>query len=593
MDSEYPARAHMSKTTQIQPEKPSQSVLRGVGLKSNLEAIRALYGLTSSCRGPDGQIKLLQSQLGGNLTITSSSKRLLSSLSVRNPIIQLLVSVTQGHLAAYGDGGLFLTNLASLLIIKSLESGLEGRLLTEIFDSFLSLSVSYLQSDECLRKVKVPFSNLKFIKCVIKSVLQTKPLCGWNPSKIRHIGQLILECFISNVFDSSYSSCSNHVFIINVENVPIDNSQVFPGLLLPAPELSKFTIQQLDLIRDEYDKGNRFRVVLVTMSMSGDMEELEGRKFEMCDGMDVETQILEELSQFSDHLVSQRVGLVLCQKVVHPELKYRLHAAQVVVVDRIGFQPIKYLQTLTGADPVTCLRVPVAETHYGWVDGVQHCIQHQRSYLKLSRADNSVSTLLLCQEQGLNELKEVCSVAMETLDQLVQVPYVLMGGGCWQTDLAQYISLKVKSAMTELCDELECSRSSLLKASEIFTSALLHSVLRRPSDGVISLTSGHLHTTSRGANFGEPCTAQNVGKHCLCELTESGQEDMFLPVILDAKKWMSVTSAEMSATVEVLTVLETRDIILDSFCMCANALQSAVLAASSVLKIGQVLENVV
>jgi len=42
------------------------------------------------------------------------------------------------------------------------------------------------------------------------------------------------------------------------------------------------------------------------------------------------------------------VQVVLCQRVVHPQLKVFLRRQDVVVVDRIGAGPVPYLTTLTG-----------------------------------------------------------------------------------------------------------------------------------------------------------------------------------------------------------------------------------------------------
>ena len=68
----------------------------------------------------------------------------------------------------------------------------------------------------------------------------------------------------------------------------------------------------------------------------------------MDSGIEMDTIVVDELLKFCEALIQSEVGLVLCQKVVHPRLKYRWRQAGVIVVDRLGLQPVAYVLKLTG-----------------------------------------------------------------------------------------------------------------------------------------------------------------------------------------------------------------------------------------------------
>ncbi|XP_053400205.1 molecular chaperone MKKS-like isoform X2 [Mercenaria mercenaria] len=258
------------------------------------------------------------------MTLTSSSKRLLQSLSVRKPIIQLLVSATQGHLSAYSDGGLFLASLASDLVLRSVDSNQNAKILAEVYETFLTLSLEYLNSDVCAFKYKAMMSDIKFMKSFVKSVLGTKSLCQWDKSKLEHVSNIVLETFLQCLSDDSQSMHASDVFVMATLELDMLESKSMCGLLLPAPELSKFKVKPLIKAKtvgsgqsQDYKSGLNNRL----NSLSGDLDELSGVKYEVSQDISVDTEMLERLSGFCDSIVQSNVGLVLCQKVIHPKLK--------------------------------------------------------------------------------------------------------------------------------------------------------------------------------------------------------------------------------------------------------------------------------
>ena len=62
---------------------------------------------------------------------------------------------------------------------------------------------------------------------------------------------------------------------------------------------------------------------------------------------------------------------------------------------------------LPGGLPVKSLLTTVPENCFGWLDNVDHVIEHGRSYVLLSSETTPVSTLVLChqEEEMLEELK--------------------------------------------------------------------------------------------------------------------------------------------------------------------------------------------
>ena len=303
--------------------------------------------LVCALRGPGGKVSMLQNTNGGNLTLTSSSKLLFRGISVSKAIIKLIVSACQSHLSVFHDGGLFLSGLSAGLIIDGIDKNFNSVMLSDIFEVILTVLMEYLNSSEFFFKVKVCMSDLDFISSFVHAILKSKPLCQLNEGNLRCISQLIIECFLMNISEIERSSLDG-VYIHCQEGFGVTESFTREGILLPAPELSKFREKKLTLKHSKQVEKLVIKVAVITVSMSGDMEELSGVNYTVSDSVDFDDVVVDRLGRFCDFLISQDVGLVLCQKVVHPELKYRLKKEGLLIVDRIGNQPIGYLKSLTG-----------------------------------------------------------------------------------------------------------------------------------------------------------------------------------------------------------------------------------------------------
>lgn len=553
-------------------------------------SLQNLLSLTRTCRTPSGHIKILQNSTGGNLILTSSSKRLFQSLSIKKPIIQLLVASAQGHLSAYSDGGLFLTTFATDLILRSLDSKQNIKILAEIYETFLTFSLAYMSSDTeaCWFKYSASMSDIKFMTSYVRSVLYTKPLCCFYDSKLDFLSRLVLETFLQSISDKKQTlSVSENVFTVCTAGAEVTESSILEGLLLLAPEFSRFKSCNIKPKYVDRNKKQLIIVAMVTVSLSGDLEELSGIDFEISQSVSVDDVVLDELLEFCDHLIQSRVGLVLCQKVVHPRLKLHMQSAGVIVVDRLGIQSVKFVTNLTGCIPINSVTSAVSSSSFGYIDSVQHTILNKKSYLHLSRTGNSVVTVLLFnqEEQALQELKDIFMTSLESLQQLLYSPSVLAGAGCWQAGLASYLLSKVHDDLADLCSDLECPASVIKEACQMFCQALWTAAGISPSLHSVSRSSGHVFRLLE-----EVDTSQRLHT-CCCGIDTSTCMEELTPLSTELDSVSPKFTKSRNSQVLSDRLLDSRHVVMDGFSMCMNALQTAVLTACTALKIGQVVEN--
>lgn len=332
----------------IQKGKVQEGRVTSSSTRNWVKAVEKLRQLVQLCRSPSGKLVVSQSLVGGSLVLTSSSKILIQSLTVKKPIIQLLISAAQGHLNVYGDGGLFVLSFTASLVSGTIKSGMNLKISAEIFEMFLTAMCDFINCDTCCIKYPALVGNTKFMFSVTKTIIQPKLGCMLDEIEISYISNLLLQCFLLSVNGTESCCVTDNVFITTHEGACVAESKVYDGLLLEAPDLSRYKHTALTPLLTTLNDRKAIKVVLVAVSLSGDYEETWNNSYKMLRDVDVEAEMLAKLLAFCESLIQHNVGLVLCQKVVHPLLKQHLGKAGVHVFDRIGLQMSKFSEKMAG-----------------------------------------------------------------------------------------------------------------------------------------------------------------------------------------------------------------------------------------------------
>lgn len=326
-----------------------QAVLEAEPLasESSLQGLALLRQLVASSLGPHGRIKTVQNAVGGHVTMTTSSSRLLSAMSLSRPVLRMLVNTVQKGAKALEDGGLRAAFLALRLLETSLSKGtveVPAVVMSDVYDECLLLSKEYLALDQhCFPSDRV---NLTFLTCVTQTVLTSKPLCSLQGETLDKVTALVLEAFLNSLPDNqSMSTCSDGIFLLGLDRAATENSACFDGFLLEWPELSTLAEKPLAVRRGD---GDSVRVALLTVSASGDAEWVVDAGYEMAVGVGVEDEVKDAWKLLARTLVDKEIGLLLSQRVVHPSVKTELSLAGVLCVDRLGAASIPYIRDLTG-----------------------------------------------------------------------------------------------------------------------------------------------------------------------------------------------------------------------------------------------------
>ncbi|KAK2523136.1 molecular chaperone MKKS [Columba livia] len=449
------------------------------------QSLSLLSGIFKSCYGPAGRLKQLHNGGGGCVCTTSQSSALFSCLSVSHPVLRVLTASVQNHISRFSDCGLFTAILCCNLIEHFKSLNVASCTVIKISNHILSLCMDYLKSEACACRVAVDFSSIETLLCLVRSILKSKPACMLNKPEVDHLTALILKAFMFTVpCHVETNAVLGKCVIVPVKGRRVVDSTVLPGLLIEAPE-----IQLAKPITVKRTCSDMIKTALFCMSMSGDLCNSEGGVITVPQGICLEMSELNQLLNIGKQLVDAEVGLVVCQKVIHPSLKQYLQENQVMAVDRAGLSLMEPLSRMTGSNPIASIH-SLSPSCYGSLKDVRIENFASKHFVHLIPNDPVVCSLILCNrnETAWDELKRACETAEHVLQLTIKEPLALLGGGCTETHLASYIRHKTCNLSTSSFKDMDCSRTQYQLVADGFCRSLESVACSLSHDGGETLT---------------------------------------------------------------------------------------------------------
>lgn len=563
-------------------------LLEDSGLRQRLSVLRSLF---DSSFGPQGRLHVLHNDSGGQVTCTSSSSRLLQGLSICDPVVRLVTTAVEGHLRLYSDGGHVVTLLSLNLIETCLDLNVNRRLIVEIHELLLESCLEWLNGAPYGSGVDV--CNPDDVSKVVRSQLTSKPGCLLSRDDLSGVVSLVRDAF-QETFGFAGGAGRELVRLVGIEGEPATHSHLVRGILHETPQIPAYRRTPLGLpVAPSRGANPTVAVALVKVSMAGDSDSWLDVQYEVTGTRDKVTSVLDdavlaEMLTFAERLVVEgHIGLLACQKVVHPKVKASLRRHGVLVLDRLGVEMFMALVDLAGGAPIATFRTPISDDILGSLRMPVHQVLHGKSYILLQRALGSrgvpVCTLVLCHrsEQALDELKETCRQAIHVLRMYARESRILAGGGCWLTTLASHVHTQTRRSAGSWAQTVGCRENhvqvildNFCRSLELVTLALGTS----DCDHVTDSSSHHHFILSRDSNV----NADRMTCQCGAVQHANGNHAIFTYLGREKPEVRSSGSAKGPGCEFPMASCD----VIDSFSVIVNGLKTSVNIANMVLSIG-------
>ncbi|MBN3288028.1 MKKS protein, partial [Polyodon spathula] len=570
--------------SRLAPKKPSLCSDGPLTDGEVCQKLSVFREILKSCYGPCGRLKLIHNNRGGRVQTTSSSAVLLNGVPLSHPMLKLLAASVMNHVSRFSDSGLFAAILGCTLIENTQRLNMASSSVIKIYRQLLSLSIAYLNSEDCSCRVKVDFRSSQTLLALARTVIASKPACMLTFKEREYISSMVLKAFLRTVpCTVGPNACLGKMVVVPIEGNIAQDTTVLTGLLVEMPEaLPLSNIKRLS--------SSCINVAVFNVSMSGDLPDAADGTVEISCTVSPEAAILEQLLRVGKQMVSEHVGLLVCQKVVHPVLKQYLQEQHVIVVDRLGAALMEPLVQMTGAQAVASYQSSVPSNCYGLLKDVCVVSFGSKELLHLIPGeDSTVCSLVLCNrnETTLSELKIACQTAEHVLRLSLTKPFALLGGGCTETHLASYIRSKCTNRIDDVLSDLACSYTEYQLAVDSFCrslESLARSLEHNGGESLVDLSHGHRWFIQASSPLDSHW--RDLVNRCGCGLFQKHQS---LDWAILGDKYPSLTPGADRSQIEETTP---HLFVLDSFPAKINALQIAVETANLILDLKYIIQDV-
>ncbi|NXF72576.1 TCPQ protein, partial [Sclerurus mexicanus] len=569
--------------SRLEAKKPPLFISEPLTKDTVCQSLSLLSRIFKSCYGPAGRLKQLHNGVGGCVCTTSQSSAILRHLSVSDPVLRVLTASVQNHVSRFSDCGLFTAILCCSLIESFRSLNVASCTVITITRHLLSLCMDYLKSEACGCRVSVDFCNIETLACLVRTVLTSKPACMLNRTEVDHLTTLVLKAFLFTVpCHVGANAVLGKCVIVPVKGRRVMDSTVLPGLLIETQEIQLG--KPLALKRTD---SNMVKIALFCVSMSGDGFNPEEGTIAVHHGISLEMLELNQLLSVGKQLVNDEVGLVVCQKVIHPCLKQYLKENHVMAVDRAGLSLMEPLSRMTGSKPIATIHL-FSPASYGSLKDVSIQSFGSKHFVHLIPEDTVICSLILCNrsETAWDELKRVCETAEHVLQLTMKEPLALLGGGCTETLLASYIRHKSSSLSASTFKDLGCSQTQYQLVADGFCRSLESVALSLSHDGVDILTDtvyGHCWFVPSG--FPSASNWSDVVSKCGCGIHGNTEE----------LSWKILQGQSCSSVIQGCpkepSIKLTGFLALDCFTAKYSGLQVALETANLILDLSYVIED--
>ncbi|XP_074845453.1 molecular chaperone MKKS [Carettochelys insculpta] len=569
--------------SRIEAKKPSLCTNKPLTKEIVSFSLSVFSSIVKSCYGPTGRLKQLHNGIGGYVCTTSQSSALLRRLSVTHPVLKVLTASVQNHISRFSDCGLFTAILCCSLVENFQRINFEACIVTKISRHLLSLCIEYLKSEACGCRISVDFDNIKTLLSLVRSILASKPACMLKKTEADHISTLILKAFLLTIPHSVETNVVlGKCVIVPVKDRRVMDSIVFPGLLIEIPEL-----QLARTIPVKKVSSSSIRMALFCISLSGDLSNTGEGTVIVHHGVSLEGAVLDQLLNLGKQLVDDQVGLVVCQKVIHPTLKQYLKEHHVITIDRVGISMMEPLSQMTGSQPIAALH-SLSPTCYGSLKDL--CTESfvSKYFWHLIPNDALVCSLILCNrnETAWEEMKLACQTAERVLQLTIKQPLALLGGGCTETHLASYIRHKSITLPNSVLKAIDCSQTQYQLVANAFCRSLeCVACCLEHDDGEILTDTVYGHFWSVQSGFPSDCNWSDLVLRCGCGIYNNQQN----------LNWMVLQSQCIPFTPQCgfnePSINSTDHLVLDCFTAKCSGLQVAVETANLILDLSCIVED--
>jgi thermosome len=402
--------------------------------RNNITAAKLVAEIVRTSLGPRGMDKMLVDSLG-DVTITNDGATILKEIDVQHPAAKMMVEVAKSVDNEVGDGTTSSVVLAGALIEKAEELINKEVHPTVIVDGYQKASEKALD----ILKEDMAIKSNPEDKALLNKIAITSIASKLVANDAQELSNIVVDAVLSIV--EKFKEDGVDKIKVDIDNIKVEKKA---GASIHDTQLIHGIVLDKEIVHGAMPKRiDNAKIALLNCPLEIEKTEMSAeirinQPQQMQKFLDEENRMLQSMV---DKILAADANIVLCQKGIDDIAQHYLAKAGVLAVRRIKESDMLKLSKATGARMITNID-ELSSTDLGSADLVEERKVETDKWVFVEGCKNPNALSILVRggsQKIVDEAERSVHDAIMTVKDVVEYPYVIVGGGAVEATVSQKI----------------------------------------------------------------------------------------------------------------------------------------------------------
>src|SRR5215207_6694425 len=403
--------------------------------RNNITAAKLIAEVVKTCLGPRGMDKMLVDSIG-DVTITNDGATILKEIDVQHPAAKMMVEVAKSVDNEVGDGTTSSVVLAGALIEKAEELIDKNVHPTVIVDGYQKASEKALD----MLKEDIAIKSNPEDKTLLNKIAVTSMASKLVANDAQELSNIVVDAVLS-VAEKLKEDRGEDKIKVDIDNIKVEkkagasihDTQLIHGIILDKEVVHAAMPKRID----------NAKIALLNCPLEIEKTEMSAeirinQPQQMQKFLDEENRMLKSMV---DKIKSSGANVVLCQKGIDDMAQHYLSKEEILAVRRIKESDMTKLSKATGARIITNID-ELSSTDLGSAELVEERKVETDKWVFVEGCKNPNALSILVRggsQRIVDEAERSVHDAIMTVKDVIEYPYVIVGGGATEIAMSQKI----------------------------------------------------------------------------------------------------------------------------------------------------------
>jgi archaeal chaperonin len=404
--------------------------------RNNITAAKVVAEIVRTSLGPRGMDKMLVDSIG-DVTITNDGATILKEIDVQHPAAKMIVEVAKSVDNEVGDGTTSSVVLAGALIEKAeelIDKEVHPTVIVDGYQKASEMALDMLKEDIAIK------SNPED-KVLLNKIAVTSMASKLVANDAKELSSIVVDAVLSVAEKLKEGEGKEDKIKVDIDNIKVEKKA---GASIHDTQLIHGIVLDKEIVYATMPKRiDNAKITLLNCPIEIEKTEMSAeirinQPQQMQKFLDEEGRMLKSMV---DKIKSSGANVVLCQKGIDDIAQHYLAKEGIAAVRRIKESDMSKLSKATGARMITNID-ELSSTDLGSADLVEERKVETDKWVFVEGCKNPNALSILVRggsQRIVDEAERSVHDAIMTVKDVVEYPYVIVGGGATEVAISQKV----------------------------------------------------------------------------------------------------------------------------------------------------------